>query len=511
MTIIVMLLLAATVPIADARWLRVAQREHYLPGTVSTFALRWWTLNRRNTALLALAVAGAIASAFVGWAAIVALEVAAIGPLGLSMRGRTSRLAWTRRLKLLAIVHLLIVLVVVGIGVALGIGSVVAAVTALTLPLTLDAALLAVLPIERRAAKKFVDQARTRLDRVGPTRVAITGSYGKTTIKGYVRQLTETTRSVVASPASFNNTGGLSRAVNEHLGPDTEVFIAEMGTYGPGEIRQLCTWVKPNVSALCNIGPVHLERFGTVDTIVTSKSEIFDTSSVAVLNIDAYGLAAAADKVETTGQRVIRCSATPGSGANVVVTIAAKTNSGPATATVTIDGIEHRAEVAPSAIAENVAVAVGLALALDVAPATIMGRLATLPVADHRQEVSATPTGVSVVDNTYNSNPAGAASALATLVDLPAKRRALVTPGMVELGPEQAIENERFAAAASTVVDDILIVGYTNRAALLRGAAAGSATVQLVKTRNEAVEWIKRHLDAGDAVLYENDLPDHYA
>ena len=59
MTIIVLLLLAATVPIADARWLRVAQREHYLPGTVSTFALRWWTLNRRNTALLALAVAGA--------------------------------------------------------------------------------------------------------------------------------------------------------------------------------------------------------------------------------------------------------------------------------------------------------------------------------------------------------------------------------------------------------------------------------------------------------------------
>ena len=56
-----------------------------------------------------------------------------------------------------------------------------------------------------------------------------------------------------------------------------------------------------------------------------------------------------------------------------------------------------------------------------------------------------------------------------------------------------------------------MIVGYTNRAALLRGAAAGSATVQLVKTRNEAVEWIKRHLDAGDAVLYENDLPDHYA
>ena len=78
-----------------------------------------------------------------------------------------------------------------------------------------------------------------------PSTVAITGSYGKTTTKLYVRHLVAGQRTVLASPASFNNTGGLARTLNEHLTPGTEVFVAEMGTYGPGEIRAMCAWVRP--------------------------------------------------------------------------------------------------------------------------------------------------------------------------------------------------------------------------------------------------------------------------
>ena len=105
MTVIVILLAFAAAPIADARWLRVAQREHYLPGEVSRFAVRWWTLDRRNQLLLVAALAGVAVSVVNGWAAIVPVQIAALGPLGLSMRGRTSPLAWTRRLRVLAVIH----------------------------------------------------------------------------------------------------------------------------------------------------------------------------------------------------------------------------------------------------------------------------------------------------------------------------------------------------------------------------------------------------------------------
>ena len=152
--------------------------------------------------------------------------------------------------------------------------------------------------------------AEAKLRSVHPTTVAITGSYGKTTTKVYFRHLASGVQTVLASPASFNNTGGLSRTLNEHLTPGTEVFVAEMGTFGPGEIRSMCAWVQPDIAAIVNIGPVHLERMKTLDGIVAAKAEIFEqpVTHTAVLNIDAHGLAALADTLAGKGKRVMRVS-----------------------------------------------------------------------------------------------------------------------------------------------------------------------------------------------------------
>ena len=76
-----------------------------------------------------------------------------------------------------------------------------------------------------------------------PDVVAITGSYGKTSTKGYVAHLLGGTRTVVPARRRSTTSPGLSKAVNEHLVPGTEVFIAEMGTYGKGEIADLCAIV----------------------------------------------------------------------------------------------------------------------------------------------------------------------------------------------------------------------------------------------------------------------------
>jgi UDP-N-acetylmuramoyl-tripeptide--D-alanyl-D-alanine ligase len=81
---------------------------------------------------------------------------------------------------------------------------------------------------------------------------------------------------------------------------------------------------------------------------------------------------------------------------------------------------------------------------------------------------------------------------------------------MVELGREQERENEAFARDAAGVVDDIVIVNTSNRAALRRGSRAGSREPVELRNREEAVAWVREHLEEGDAVLYENDLPDHY-
>ncbi|MDP7067929.1 MAG: UDP-N-acetylmuramoyl-tripeptide--D-alanyl-D-alanine ligase [Acidimicrobiales bacterium] len=494
---------AVSALVTSLRWFRVAQREHYLPLSATRFAARWWKTGKANPFLLLLAVSAAISAAWFPATSVITAVVAAVGPIGLGVKGRTSTLAWTRRLRTLAGATLFVVVVSLLVVRQLGLGSVGSAVIALIVPGFVDVALTALKPIERKVARRYVADASDTLERINPVRVAITGSYGKTTIKGYVRHLLSDTFSVIASPASFNNSAGLSRSVNEHLTDGTEVFVAEMGTYGRGEIAELVNWVRPSISVLAAIGPVHLERFGDLETIVAAKSEIFSTSRTAIINIDAHGLTSEADRLQASGINVLRCSSTDPT-ADVVATFDHGLTVTVANRTIVTDLLCDAAPI-------NVACAVAVATTLDVPDATIAKQLAGLPVPEHRRQVLHSQSGVTIIDDTYNSNPAGAALALATLANTDAQRKVVVTPGMVELGSRQASENRRFGVDASLVADDLLIVGHTNRTALNNGARDGTARIQLVATRDDAIEWVRENLNSGDAVLYENDLPDHYA
>jgi UDP-N-acetylmuramoyl-tripeptide--D-alanyl-D-alanine ligase len=317
----------------------------------------------------------------------------------------------------------------------------------------------------------------------------------------------------VPTPASFNNRAGLARAVNEHLADGTEVFVAEMGTYGPGEIADLCAWCPPHISVITAIGPVHLERFRSLDRIVMAKSEIAAAAAVVVLNIDDPRLEALANHLAATPlpwgspRIVVRCSAVD-DAADVCVR---RTAGGDGEVNVILGG-RVAAEAVPLAGGvqpTNVACALAVALQLGVPEVVALGRLGSIPAVRNRLTSTRAPSGVVVIDDTFNSNPAGARAALTALVAAPATdRRVVVTPGMVELGPMQVGENRDFAQAVAQVATDLVVVGHTNRRALVRGSAPLRPVT--VRTREQAVEWVRQHLGPSDAVLYENDLPDHY-
>jgi UDP-N-acetylmuramoyl-tripeptide--D-alanyl-D-alanine ligase len=514
--------LAACVP-AGLRWLRVAQREHYLAGSVTRFAARWWGSLPANMALGLVALAAAGVSLRWPVAGVVVAAVVAVGPIGLTLRGRTSPLAWTRRLRTLAAVWASLEVVVVVVGVITGLAAPLAVAAALVVPLVVDAACGITSPLERRLSAHFVDEASARLRRVAPTVVAVTGSYGKTSTKGHIAHLVRPTRTVVATPASFNNRAGLARAVNEHLADGTDVFVAEMGTYGPGEIADLCRWCPPDIAVITAIGPVHLERFGSEDRIVEAKSEILESAGDVVLQVDDPRLAVLAERAAAQGKRVLRSSASDRSADVCVVRAAGGTRL-----SVFVGGsaLAEAVDVPSGVQPTNLACAIAVALVLGVDAKDIGGRLRDLSGADHRLQAVRSEAGVAIMDDTYNANPAGASAALAALArsagepgegtpDEPGRRRrvVVVTPGMVELGARQFEENKRFGAAIAAMATDLLIVGRTNRRALRAGAASVAASetaVTLVAHRDHAVEWVREHLGPGDAVLYENDLPDHY-
>lgn len=510
MTALVVVAAGCAATVSILRWLRVAQREHYLPRACSTTALRWVRTRPPNAVLASaglLAAGLSIGSGLAGRSGISALAAAittvlvGVFPWGLPLLGHP-RLATTRRAWSLTGA----ILIVVGawwavLGVLLGAAASSAAVLVSIVPMV-DLALAVMVPVERRLLERHRRTAVEKLRNVDPFVIAVTGSWGKTSTKRHIADLMADSCSVVASPASWNNTAGLSRTVNEYLTSGTEVLVAEMGMYGPGEIRSMCSWVTPDVAVICAIGPMHLERAGSLAAIAEAKAEILEGAEVAVLWVDDPLISDLAESAPCP--KVLRVGIKGSRHLDVAVQV--DTESGDST----VWSGDEAIGVCPGSSgvhAANLGCAVGAALAYGLEPRRISRNIPRLSSPDHRAVAAPTAQGVLVIDDTFNSNPVGASAAVSSLARSVQGRRAVVTPGMVELGDIQDTENERLARRVVESGATLVVVGWTNRAPLLAGAG-GSAIA--VPDRQAAVRWTRENLGAGDGVLWENDLPDHY-
>jgi UDP-N-acetylmuramoyl-tripeptide--D-alanyl-D-alanine ligase len=106
--------------VAALRWLRVGQREHYIPWSVTRFEGRWWRAWWLDLALGAATAAAAVAAIWWPYAALAAAAGLVAWPLGLGLRGRTAKLAWTPRLRRLAAAAALPFAAAAGLGFGLG-------------------------------------------------------------------------------------------------------------------------------------------------------------------------------------------------------------------------------------------------------------------------------------------------------------------------------------------------------------------------------------------------------
>jgi UDP-N-acetylmuramoyl-tripeptide--D-alanyl-D-alanine ligase len=531
------------------RWLRVLQREHYEASALARFVGRWSSppisavprskvrLEQSNVAVLraprddfqgasrfeqerlrprpergerrpftlthVLIFAFVLALFAPNEAAPVAVAVVygLFTPWGLSIKGRTGPLVWTRRATTTAVVATVVCVGIAFVGLVSSRPWLPAAVMVWAVPVILDVTTRVLKSYEEHRSKRFVDQAVARLNRVHPRVVAITGSYGKTSTKYHLAQLMGND-GIVVTPRSFNNRAGLSRAINENLADGTRIFVAEMGTYGPGEIRSLSSWCVPEIAVVTALGPVHLERMKRLDVIESAKYEITERASVVIVNIDDVVLARWPEKLAATGTRV-RTAGSTNASASVRVGV-----DGP-NWTVSVDGsIIGTGPAIVGVQATNLACALAAALELGVPINELLERLGRVAAVENRSNMVTAASGVEVIDDTFNANPASAASALKLLANLDLTgRRVVVTPGLVELGREQYGENLALARKVAFIGAELLVVNRTNAVPLAIGF---DGPVRRFNTRDEAVAWVRSALVPGDGVLYLNDLPDHY-
>ena len=284
--ILVLIFLTLSSCLNSIRWGRVAQREHYIPGYVTKFYFRWVRLVPFNNLYFFLAIILALLSLWSPYPALLLSVLTLVTPIGLDFKHRTSKVNITERLKRLNIIYCILVVLISIVSLSMDLGYFLALVVNLFSFYIYDQALRFTKNYEKNTSEKFIVDAEQKLKNFEGPIIAITGSYSKTTTKNILAQILSQKNKTFATPESFNNRLGIAKAINENLKNNDEISIIEMGTYGFGEIREMCSWVKPHISVITGIAPVHLERMKTLENILDAKSEIVDLTGTVVINGD---------------------------------------------------------------------------------------------------------------------------------------------------------------------------------------------------------------------------------
>jgi UDP-N-acetylmuramoyl-tripeptide--D-alanyl-D-alanine ligase len=161
---------------------------------------------------------------------------------------------------------------------------------------------------------------------------------------------------------------------------------------------------------------------------------------------------------------------------------------------------------------ENILFAVAVARELGVSWSAIQGGIATLQAPPHRLQMMVGAGGVRIIDDAYNSNPAGFAMAMEVLAACPS-RRVLVTPGLVSLGGAEDAENVEAGRRAAGAADTVILVGPRKTRPVRQGLlSAGFPETSILTARSlgEVTGLMQSLLKPGDTVMFENDLPDTY-
>lgn len=367
------------------------------------------------------------------------------------------------------------------------------------------------LPGERKIAQKYLKKAEKKLDGSPQTlRIAITGSFGKTTVKTMLNTILSEKYTVFATPASYNTPMGIARAINEGFRNEL-VFIAEAGARKPGEIAELCDIVRPEIGILTAVGKQHIASFGSLSKIVKTKGELCEAVLRAggAMFFGGDNVLSRKMYADYGGEKIL-CGSTANT-APVEIGLESEDESGMTVRLKKGDVSQKtrlflygRHALSDFCIAAAVADHLGLSLQEIAAGAE---KVRPVP---HRLQVIKYPF-VTVIDDSFNGNKTGATEALRVAAVFQ-KRVVVVTPGLVELGEEAFAENRDLGLAMSKVAAAVLITARENERALRFGLADGKFQGKIVAADNgDSIEKLLAPLrKPNDVVVFLNDLPDFY-
>jgi UDP-N-acetylmuramoyl-tripeptide--D-alanyl-D-alanine ligase len=367
-------------------------------------------------------------------------------------------------------------------------------------------------PLEGAINKWYINDA-ARIMKGSPrlTVIGVTGSYGKTSTKFFLQRLLSSRFNVLMTPESYNTTLGVVKTIRSQLKPIHEVFVCEMGAKRTGEIKEICDIVRPKYGVITSIGPQHLESFGSMENIERTKFELAESlpdGGALFLNFDDERLRSRKRDRKTIFYSISdeRCDY---AARDVRVS-----KAGSSFSVDLPDGtVNFRTKLIGTHNVTNIIAAIAVCKHLGMASEDVAAGVSRLEPVPHRLQI-VERGDMTIIDDSYNSNEAGAKAALDAL-GMFEGYKILLTPGMVELGESQDEYNRRFGAQAAAVCDYVILVGRRQTRSILDGLVDCSYPDGQVFTADDlkgAFEKINmlRTGGRGKVVLIENDLPDNY-
>ena len=284
--------------------------------------------------------------------------------------------------------------------------------------------------------------------------VGVTGSVGKTTTRGMIAQVLASTHVGIQSPRNFNNHLGVPLSLLE-IEEDDEFAVIEVGASNPGETRPLSQMVHPEFSVVTRVAPAHLRGFESLQAVASDKQELvraLSSDGVAFLNADDLLVSLMAS--ETKGRVVTFGHSTD---ADIRITDVIVQDR---ILRVTVDGHQYDVPVCGRHLATSVAAAVAIGLEVGISPAVINDGLQRFQPEPGRSVVQ-TIGPWTVIDDSYNANPASVAAGIQTVEEYTSGRHRIVVLGdMLDLG-EQAPDLHFGIGArlASSSVDHVALIG----------------------------------------------------
>jgi UDP-N-acetylmuramyl pentapeptide synthase len=352
-----------------------------------------------------------------------------------------------------------------------------------------------------------IHNSKSAFAAVSGAKIAIAGSYGKTSMKELLLTVLSEGKNVAATPANKNVSISHAYFVRRLKG-DEDILIIEYGEGEPGDVRRFTAITQPTHAVITGLAPAHLDKYKTLQAAgkdifavakaVPAERVYVNAESPDALPFVSQGMQLYNDK-NVLGWKI--------SGIKVSLDGTHFTMQKGKQALELRSGLLGRHQVGPLALAAALAHEFGLT------KEQIETGIAKTKPFEHRMEPYQLG-GAWIIDDTYNGNIDGIRAGTQLLKELPAQRKIYVTPGLVDQGKESANIHEAMGRLiAEAKPDMVVLMKHSVTPAIQKGLEAAGYKGELLLETDPLNFYnnLSLFVAHGDLVMMQNDWPDNYS